>query len=565
MAKKTTSGVLPVLANAPRKGPLGLTVGQWRAVVLILLHVLIVAHIWHFVAAGRTISPLEPSETAETLRDGLINAGAVFFLLTILSTLVLGRWFCGWGCHVVALQDLARWLLTKVGIKPRPVRSRLLLFVPLFAAAWLFGQPALRSLFGGLEHPVELGLTTDNFWRTFPGVEITILTLFVGGFLIIYVLGAKGFCTYACPYGALFVLADRFSPGRIRVTEDCSACGVCTQVCTSNVLVAKEVIEHGKVVDPGCMKCMDCVTHCPTNALYFGFKSQSQGKQGGGGKKKAKSAGRFEFTWAEEIFLAGLFLVSFAVYYDLYGRVPFLLALGLGSITAYLGAVAMRFFERREVRFQNLVLRREGRLTGAGRAYAAVMMALVVVLLHGAFLQWQFRQGKGAFDAAAAAPPTQREALAAAAQVSLERVARWGIVDTRGVGRMLGQIHLWNGEPEAAVEDLRREVASGSRNPAVSLKLGQTLTALGRPQEARAVYRATLSETWTSPAMYLSLAQRFGAEDLAEPRLFLLDGGLARHPEDPALVAAFCAEAEAADALRDDSEVQARRSQVCSG
>ena len=25
------------------------------------------------------------------------------------------------------------------------------------------------------------------------------------------------------------------------------------------------------VVDPGCMKCMDCVSVCPNDALYFGF------------------------------------------------------------------------------------------------------------------------------------------------------------------------------------------------------------------------------------------------------------------------------------------------------
>ena len=25
------------------------------------------------------------------------------------------------------------------------------------------------------------------------------------------------------------------------------------------------------VVDPGCMKCMDCISVCPNDALYFGF------------------------------------------------------------------------------------------------------------------------------------------------------------------------------------------------------------------------------------------------------------------------------------------------------
>ena len=63
-------------------------------------------------------------------RDSIINTGVVFFALTILSTMVLGRWFCGWACHLVALQDACRWLLLKVGIRPRPLRSRWMAVVP---------------------------------------------------------------------------------------------------------------------------------------------------------------------------------------------------------------------------------------------------------------------------------------------------------------------------------------------------------------------------------------------------------------------------------------------------
>jgi hypothetical protein len=313
---------------------------------------------------------------------------------------------------------------------------------------------------------------------------------------------------------------------------------------------------------------MDCVTGCPTNALYFGFKSRSEGKAKGKGagkkKSRAKASSRFDFTFPEEIFLAGLFLVSFAVYYDLYGRIPFLLALGLGAITAYLGMAGMRLLERREVRFQNLSLRREGRLTGVGKGYAAAMIVVVAFLLHGAFVQWQTRQGRGAFDQAAAAPdPAARDRAAVEARESLERVARWGLVDTRGVGRMLGQIHLWNGEPEEAVADLRREVATGSRNPAVFIRLGDTLVDLGREEEGREVYRAALSDTWTSPAMYLDLRQRLAPEQ-AEARIFLLDGGLSRHPEDPRLLEALCAEVEAAQSLGQDPEVSALSRRHCS-
>jgi hypothetical protein len=70
-----------------------------------------------------------------TLELGELNAGFVFFALAIVSTAVFGRFFCGWGCHVVALQDLCAWIMKRLGVKPRPFRSRLLLWAPA-ALAW---------------------------------------------------------------------------------------------------------------------------------------------------------------------------------------------------------------------------------------------------------------------------------------------------------------------------------------------------------------------------------------------------------------------------------------------
>lgn len=81
--------------------------------------------------------------------EALLNAGFLFFILLILSTLILGRFFCGWACHVVALQDLCTWILRKLGLRPKPFRSRLLMFVPLLAAFYLFVMPTLVRLYLG--------------------------------------------------------------------------------------------------------------------------------------------------------------------------------------------------------------------------------------------------------------------------------------------------------------------------------------------------------------------------------------------------------------------------------
>ncbi|MCA9244898.1 MAG: tetratricopeptide repeat protein, partial [Phycisphaerales bacterium] len=259
---------LPVAKPPMRRSRMG----RWRAGVLIGIHVLIAIHIAHWWTTGETLSPIEPSESMAFSKQGVINAGLIFFVLAIGSTLLLGRWFCGWGCHIVAIQDLSRWLLLRVGIRPKPIRSRLLLVVPLLAALYMFLSPLTYQLLAdNLFDHVKDEMHTSAFWRTFPSLIPAILTYVVAGFVAIYVLGAKGFCSTGCPYAGFFGPADQLAPIRIRVTDACNQCGHCTAACTSNVRVHEEVHKFGSVVDPGCMKCLDCVDVCPNDALYVGI------------------------------------------------------------------------------------------------------------------------------------------------------------------------------------------------------------------------------------------------------------------------------------------------------
>jgi tetratricopeptide (TPR) repeat protein/ferredoxin len=253
-------------------------VGKWRALSLVLVHLLVAIHVAHWLEKGSTMSPLEPSESMELGKRGLLNAGAIFFSLTIASTLVFGRWFCGWACHIVALQDGCRWLLRRIGIRPRLVNLGVLSAVPWLAFAYMFFAPVIARLFAGEDLGLrDVKLYTDSFWRTFPSWPVALITFAACGFAIVYLLGSKGFCNYGCPYGAIFGVADQLAPMRIRVTDACEQCGHCTATCTSNVKVHQEVRDHGMVVDPGCMKCLDCVSVCPNDALYFGFGAPAIG------------------------------------------------------------------------------------------------------------------------------------------------------------------------------------------------------------------------------------------------------------------------------------------------
>ncbi len=356
---------------------------KWRALTLLGVHLVFAAHLAHWYATGSTLTPVEPSEAMQTLGSkSLINAGFIFFAITILTTLVFGRFFCGWGCHIVALQDMCTWLLKKLGIQPKPFRSRLLVFVPLLAAIFMFVVPTIvRLSMKGSKDPYSMHLTTEDFWERFPDWPIAAMTFLVCGFLIVYVLGNKGFCTYGCPYGGIFGLVDTAAPGKIRVTDDCEGCGHCTARCTSNVRVHEEVRRFGMVVDPGCMKCLDCVSVCPKDALYFGFGKPALLKKDEIEKKKTV---RFDYTWKEESMMAAIFAVAIVVYWGMYDKIPSLLALGLAVISTYLIMTALRMRKHATLRFGQHHIRRSGRTTPFGVMIAIAAVGSVFVIAQAA-------------------------------------------------------------------------------------------------------------------------------------------------------------------------------------
>jgi tetratricopeptide (TPR) repeat protein/ferredoxin len=467
--------------------------GRWRALALVLVHVLIALHLAHWLSTGETLSPLEPSESMQFTLEGVVNAGLILFALAIGSTLVLGRWFCGWTCHVVALQDLCAWLLAKLHLKPRPVRLGMLAAVPWLAFVYMFVSPAVGRWLAGEPAPaLRLELTTSEFLETFPdflhtwqGLAVTLLTFAVCGFAIVWLLGAKGFCAYACPYGGIFGVVDQLAPVRIRVTDACDSCGHCTATCTSNVNVSHEVRTHGAVVDPGCMKCLDCVSVCPKGALYVGWgkpalllaaAERARGAPVGGGQAGGRRAGPARWALTLVFFAATLWV--FHLHNGARGAYvnqPAWSLIALLTAGCFLVALALR---PRAHRPREYTLGEEALLGGA---FLAAMLSFRG--LHG-WVPFLFALGLSA--CAAFLLVHARRALArsdlALQRVPLKRAGRW-----TGAGVAFGLLALvgFAGWGRAAVEQgvLRR-------------------TVLQRIEEERAAHRAHEAERERVLALY---------------------------------------------------------------
>jgi polyferredoxin/tetratricopeptide (TPR) repeat protein len=483
--------------------------GRWRAAALITLNLFMIAHIIQWRLMGKTISPIEPSETMYTLQQGFVNAGFIFFALAILATLILGRFVCGWGCHILALQDLCGWLLKKMGLHPKPFRSRLLVYVPLLAALYMFVWPTAYRLFSNPGHEPIIPkftnhLVTTNFWLTFPSVAVAIPFLFICGFVTVYFLGQKGFCTYACPYGGFFGLADKFSPGKIRVTPACNQCGHCTATCTSNVLVHAEVKQYGMVVDPGCMKCMDCVSVCPNDALYFGF-----GKPTLVAPKSNAIRRNYSLTWPEEIVGALVFLGSFLAVRGVYALVPFLMALGCAAVTTFLTLKLWRLIRARELSFYRFNLKSSGKMRKAGWVFAVFACGWIGLNAHSGWVRYHEFLGNVAFqkiqlaDELALAQLDPSRWLSPADRKNIqdgrkhyETASQFGLFVNSEALPKLAWFEYLLGDAEQAVQTLRK-AATYQKDESKALSLyyrGAILNRLGRYDEARTSLDEALAE-----------------------------------------------------------------------
>ncbi len=541
-------------APAPRsaRGPVGAAdpsrFALRRAIVLILVHLAIGVHIAHWKLHGRTLAPLELNEVMQTLELGVVTAGFLLMATAVGSVLIFGRFFCSWGCHLLALQDGAAWLLGRLGIRPAPFRSRTLALIPAGAAIYMFLWPSLARLCVRIWPPTEAfvgprpefrlrllsdgegwaSFLTSDFARNFPGPGVAISTFVVCSVVCVWLLGTRAFCRNVCPYGAVFSFADRFSRRRIVLTGDCIACGKCTSVCDSGISVYEEISADGAVTSGRCLKDLDCVAVCPTAGLAV-----AEFPRPGFGRRSV--ARPWHLGTAEEVAFASIFLAALAALRGVYRLVPFLLALTLATCLAFAVVLTARLFWRREVSFQRWRLRGSAGLTPRGWAFALATLLCLGATAEAGVVRWHEWRGDRAWGDWQGAPPGGEgaERRAAIALDYLLARERWGwlrppdlAVRKATLAAALGRGALL----ETSLRALRAE-SVGAR-----LDLAEFLASQGRYREAEEELRAALAVEPRNAAAYYGLGIVLAATGRIAEAIEELRRAREIDPEDPEIL-----------------------------
>ncbi|TAL56869.1 MAG: tetratricopeptide repeat protein [Bacteroidetes bacterium] len=488
---------------------------KWRALSLFLVYLLIGLHIAYWKLHGSALAPLEFNEVLYTIHLGIITAGFIFMVMTFLGTLIFGRFFCSWGCHILAMEDISTWILQKFKIHPKPVRSRVLIMIPTIAMIYLFIWPQIVRIINHEPLPAMriledkdgwASFITTDFWRNLPGIEITLLTFFFSGFFIIYLLGSRSFCRYVCPYAAVFTIADRFAPGQIKLTGSCDQCGLCTAHCWSHIQVHKELAEFGSVVNPQCLKDLDCVQICPKEAIKFGFGKPSILKLL---KKRRDREKVYDFSFGEDLFLAFSILALFLIFRGLYDKVPFLLAITIAVSFSFMFLMAVQLFRFEFVRISDYVLKQGNKFTLHGKIFAIGSMGILSLVLHSAFIHYHAYNGKNIYEylmllesKKTIIPKSKKEVIdkVESGLYHLELADKYGIYSSDKLVRQLVSLYIYKKNYSRAELLLRAMVINNPEDMEARLRLAKIFKKTDKKAEALKELEGALSYFKKTPS-----------------------------------------------------------------
>ena len=207
--------------------------------------------------------------TTGTFVQKIHESAFILMILGFLLALILGPVFCGWVCPLGSFQE---WI-SKLGKKLFKRRlnhfipekaDRYLRYLRYLIAAWVIFMTAKSATLVFAQ--VDPYFALFNFWSS----EVAIGGLIVLGVTILFSFFVeRPWCKYACPYGAIQGIFNRFRVAKLRRNENtCIDCKKCDQVCPMNIKVSEVKV----VTNHQCISCLKCTSEdaCPVaNTLNF--------------------------------------------------------------------------------------------------------------------------------------------------------------------------------------------------------------------------------------------------------------------------------------------------------
>lgn len=219
-----------------------------------------------------TIYYLSPYLIIQGAAEGIITGSFIVFSLMFLSSLFLGRAFCGWLCPAGGLQECCMIASDKKTRGGRLNWIKFFIWIP-----WLLTIAAMFISIGGFKR-------TDFLYMTIHGISVAepaAYIIFYGVVMLIVVLalaaGRRSFCHYVCWMAPFMMIGSKikntlgYPSLHLSASKGtCISCRACTKKCPMSLDVMN-MVQNGNMTNSECILCGECIDGCPKKVIKYSF------------------------------------------------------------------------------------------------------------------------------------------------------------------------------------------------------------------------------------------------------------------------------------------------------
>ena len=231
-----------------------------------------------FLSFPVTMNYLSPYVIIDGAMNGIVNGSLIMFGLMFLSSLFLGRAWCGWVCPGGGMQEIVE------PINNRPVNGKkidwikwaiwlpwisLIVFLVLQAGGYqsvnfLYHTQSGISVAGSPDRPIMFAYF----------IYYIVIGLFVG--LAVFA-GRRAGCHTVCWMAPFMIIGrwirNQFGWASFRLVAESTSCTEC-QTCAKNCPMSLNVtgmVQIEKMEDTECILCGTCIDNCTSSAIHYSF------------------------------------------------------------------------------------------------------------------------------------------------------------------------------------------------------------------------------------------------------------------------------------------------------
>lgn len=220
-----------------------------------------------------TIYYLSPYLIIQGAIEGIINGSFIIFVTMLLSSIFLGRLFCGYLCPAGGIQECAVLINDK---SPKQGWRNNIKYI-----IWVIWIIAIIICF--IFRKKELAV--DFFYQTDHGISISNIygyIIYYGVVCLIFIpavlFGKRIFCHYFCWMAPFMVIGSKLGNmlhiKGLRLSADknaCVSCHKCDRSCPMSLNVTEKV-QKENMYDSECILCGACIDNCPKKAITYKVK-----------------------------------------------------------------------------------------------------------------------------------------------------------------------------------------------------------------------------------------------------------------------------------------------------